>query len=58
MEEVFELQFWVNFLIPVLILMLPIHLIGRATPVRSFASALVIYVGIIIVAACNVSGPF
>lgn len=58
MGSVLQLHFWVNFLVSVLILMLPIHLIGRATPFRSFMAALVIYIGIIIIAACNVSVAF
>ena len=58
MGSMLQLHFWINFLVSVLILMLPIHLIGRAKPFRSFMAALVIYIGIIIIAACNVSVAF
>lgn len=58
MEVMLQLQFWVSFVSTVALIAIPIVMIGRAKPFRSFLAALVIYVGIIIVAACNVPGTF
>ncbi len=51
-------DFWINSLVPISLFALPILLVGKATPVRSFLTALVIYLGIILLSACNVPGPF
>jgi len=53
METITDIQFWINTLIPVSLLMLPILLVGKATPLRSFLAASVIYAIISIVASCN-----
>ena len=53
MEAIYDLQFWINCLIPISILMLPILLVGKATPFRSFLSAAIIYIMIIVIASCN-----
>ena len=58
MGSMLQLHFWVSFFSTVVLIAIPIVMIGKAKPFRSFLAALVIYVGIIIVAACNVSGPF
>jgi len=58
MDSMLQLHFWVSFFSTVVLIAIPIVMIGKAKPFRSFLAALVIYVGIIIVAACNVSGPF
>ena len=58
MDSMLQLHFWVSFFSTVVLIAIPIVMIGKAKPFRSFLAALVIYVGIIIVAACNVPGPF
>lgn len=58
MEDVMSVQFCLNVLVLVMILMFPIHFVGRATPFRSFLAAVVIYIGIVIFAACNVPSVF
>tara|TARA_B100001057_G_C22182298_1_gene693649 strand:- start:279 stop:455 length:177 start_codon:yes stop_codon:yes gene_type:complete len=58
MGVMLQLHFWVSFFSTVALIAIPIVMVGRAKPFRSFLAALVIYIGIIIVAACNVSGPF
>ena len=58
MSSMLQLHFWVSFFSTVVLIAIPIVMIGKAKPFRSFLAALVIYVGIIIVAACNVPGPF
>ena len=58
MESMLQLHFWVSFFSTVVLIAIPIVMIGKAKPFRSFLAALVIYIGIIIVAACNVPGPF
>ena len=58
MDSMLQLNFWVSFFSTVVLIAIPIVMIGKAKPFRSFLAALVIYVGIIIVAACNVPGPF
>ena len=55
MEAINNIQFWVDCLIPISILMMPILLVGKATPFRSFLAASVIYFMIIIIASCNIS---
>ena len=58
LENIVQLHFWVSFFSTVALIAIPIVLVGKAKPGRSFLSALVIYVGIIIMSACNISGPF
>ena len=54
----FTVDFWVNSLIPISLFTLPILLVAKATPVRSFLAATVIYFVILLLTACNVPGPF
>ena len=58
LESVMQLEFWVSLFAAVALIAMPIILVGRAKPWRSFLAAFVIYVGIVVVAACNISGPF
>jgi len=58
MDSMLQLHFWVSFFSTVVLIAIPIVMIGKAKPFRSFLAALVIYVGIVIIAACNVPGPF
>lgn len=51
-------NFWLSALVPVSLLALPIMLVGKATPVRSFMAAVVIYLMIILLSSCNIPGPF
>ena len=58
MGDMLHLDFWVSFVSTVLLIAIPIVMIGKAKPFRSFLAALVIYIGVVIVAACNASVPF
>ena len=58
MDSMLQLHFWVSLFSTVVLIAIPIVMIGKVKPFRSFLAALVIYVGIIIIAACNVPGPF
>jgi predicted membrane metal-binding protein len=58
LESVMSLSFWVSFFSSAALIAIPIVLVGRAKPWRSFLAALVIYVGVVIVSACNISVPF
>lgn len=58
LEDIVQLHFWVRFFSTAALIAIPIVLIGKAKPGRSFLAALVIYVGIVIMSACNISGPF
>ena len=58
MMTLFTVDFWVNSLIPISLFTLPILLVAKATPVRSFLAATVIYFVILLLTACNVPGPF
>jgi len=57
-ETIMSANFWLSSLVPVSLLALPIMLVGKATPVRSFMAAAVIYLMIILLTACNIPGPF
>tara|TARA_B100001094_G_C18078155_1_gene743730 strand:+ start:959 stop:1138 length:180 start_codon:yes stop_codon:yes gene_type:complete len=57
-ETIMSSNFWLSAIVPVSLLTLPIMLVGKATPVRSFMAAAVIYLMIILFSACNVPGPF
>lgn len=58
LENIMTVNYWVSALVPVSLLALPIMLVGKATPVRSFMAAAVIYLMIILLTACNIHGPF
>ena len=58
LESVMSLSFWVSFFASAALIAIPIVLVGKAKPWRSFLAALVIYVGVVIVSACNISVPF
>ena len=58
LENIMTVNYWISSLVPVSLLALPIMLVGKATPVRSFMAAAVIYLMIILLSACNIPGPF
>ena len=58
LSSILTINFWTSSLVPIALLALPILLVGKASPLRSFMAAAVIYLGIILLTACNVPGPF
>jgi hypothetical protein len=51
-------EFLMNSLIPISLFTLPILVVAKATPFRSFMAASVIYFVMILLTACNIQGPF
>jgi len=57
-ETLTDSHFWLTSLTPIALIALPIMLVGKATPFRSFLASTVIYIAITLLSACNVPGPF
>lgn len=58
LTSILTVDFWIISIVPISLLALPVLLVGKASPFRSFMTATVIYLGITLLSACNVPGPF